>query len=226
MTSVSIGSKRLKRLACFAAFSCLMFTSAQALTQLWTVSGTVSGTVNTGASFTVGQRWTATFTVNDAAPAGDSGADYAGYENAAGTLTFSTAGYSLSAPSSTAWFYVYNDDVFGTPVDLLEASFHSPSGPSFSGKAPSLFQFVLRDSDRSSIGATSIPTAIDLSTWTNDNASYFYWGTGPTRSELILAVDTLAIPEPSSAAFLLGTLSLLRATGRKKRTARRAHPMA
>lgn len=209
----------LKQFARFALLPCLFLPAVSALTQVWTLSGTVTGTKNTGSSFTLGQAWTATFTVDDAAPLGDSGASYSGYQNAAGALTFSTAGYTLSAPASMAWFYVYNDDVFGTPADMLEVSFHSPAGPSFAGKAPSLFQFILRDSDRSSIGSTSLPTSIDLSTWTNDNSSYFYWGTGPTRSELILEIDTLAIPEPSTAAFLLGTLALLRATGRRKRVA-------
>lgn len=204
--SFSVSKKNMKtRLITLLALASPLL----AMTQTWTMSGSVAGTINTGAVFTVGQRWNAKLHRKLFGPVGDSGASYSGYENAASSLFFSTPGYSLSAPSSTAWFYVYDESVYGIPTDLLEASFHSPSGPLLAGKAPTLFQFMLRDSDRSSISGTAIPNAINLDSWTNDNNSFFYWGSGPGRSELILTIDTISIPEPSSYSLLAGGASLL-----------------
>lgn len=175
-------------------------SSVSAQVKTWSVSGTIANTTNTGDAFAIGQRWSATFSVDYSAPVGDSGTNFAGYQSASQSLTFSTAGYEFSSPSSTAWFYVYNDNVFGTSADLLETSFHSPSGPALNGKTPSLFQFLLRDSSMSSIEGVGLPGGVDLSTWSNEDPSYFYWGTGPSRSELILTVDTVAIPEPATYA--------------------------
>ncbi len=198
--------------------------SASAQIVAWQMSGTISSVSNVASTFTAGQTWTASFNVNYGASVGDSGANYAGYTNAVTNFVFQSGSYTTTAQVSPAYFYVYNNSVFGTPMDLLEIAFHSVTAPTVNGKSWNVADLQIRDSDFNAINSTALPGSVYLSAWTNESGGYIQWGTGPNPAQIQLALNSVTpstIPEPATYAAITGLSVLgLTVTRRSRRFVR------